>query len=153
MNYTDTDISVLAEMIRNNDISVEKVIEWAYSQYTNEGVEPWIEKITLSQDKADLLEVIRDNFRIDEELSSEVKAGKVAFDYFKNNIGLAAALRALLYDVFIDNNINEELKQLAIAEDYYDWHDNPNSEALKIAKPILEKYLDYYEPSHRKFSV
>ena len=153
MNYTDADISILAHMIKNNDISVEEVIEWAYSQYTDNGVEPWIEKVTLALDKSDLLDVLRDNFRISEELEPEVRAGKIAHDYFQEKLSLMDALRALLYDVFIDSEINEEKKQLYIAEDYFEWHESPNTEALKMAQPILEKYLDKYELSHRKFGA
>ncbi len=65
-------------MVKTNELSVEKVIEWAYSQFTDKGVEPWIEKITLALDKSDVLDVLNNNFKINEKLSIEIQAGKIA---------------------------------------------------------------------------
>jgi len=97
MNYSETDINILADMVKCNDLSVERVVEWAYSQYSDNGVEPWVEKITLASDKLDVLDVLRNNFHIHEELSYEIHAGKISFEYFHKKVSLEVTLSRLLY--------------------------------------------------------
>ncbi len=153
MNYTETEINILADLIKSNYLSVEKTLEWAYSQYTDNGVEAWIEKVSLSYDKSDILEVLRNNFIIKEELGTDIQAGKIAFQYYKKEINLETAISNLLYDVFFDSEVDEEKSNLYIAEDLFGWHKSAENEAFFIVKPILEKYLVFYESAFNKFSA
>ncbi len=151
MSYSDADISIFANLIQANDISVSQVNDWAYAQYTNEGVEQWIEELALANDKQEVLETLRKNFNVSEKLGLEVLAGVAASDYFRNKVGLHETLSRLLFDIFIDSEMNEEKANLYLAEDFFGWHQQAESEALEVSKPILEKYAATYEESRKKF--
>jgi hypothetical protein len=153
MEYTDEDISIFADLIQANDISVADAIDWAYSQYTDVGVEPWIEELSLALDKKEVLEILRKNFNFNENISNEALAGKVAHDYFQKRTGLQETISRLLFDILIDTDLDQEKTNLYVAEDYFGWHQNPEVEALKVARPILEKYSTKYEQARRKFSA
>ena len=153
MIFTDTDISIFAKLIQANDISVAGAINWAYSQHTDDGAEPWIEELAIAHDKEEVLSILRNSFSVSEHLSNQVIAGKVAFEYFQKKVGLHEAISRILFDIFIDTELGEEKTNLYIAEDFFGWHQQPEIEALKIAKPILIKYATIYEHSHNKFSA
>ena len=65
---------------------------------------------------------------------------------------LKIALESLLFD--LDLQLSKEDRQnLYIAEDYFGWHNQPESEALKLVLPIFEKYKPIYESAVAKFGV
>ena len=153
MSYTDTDINILADLIRTNGLSLAEVIDWAYSQYAEESIEPWIEKLSLANDKKEALEILQNNFNITEELGQEILAGKVAFEYFQKKTDLHETLSRLLFDIFSGSELNEEKTDLYMAEDFFRWHHQAESEALKVAKPVLEKYAARYKEARERFNT
>ena len=151
MKYTDTDNNLLAHLIECNNFTYERATEWACTQYTDNGIEPWIEKIVLANDASEILEILRENFEISIDKYTDLKAGRVAVEYFDQKINLQTAIHRLLHGDLIENK--NEKSDLYVAEEYFNWHENPEKQAIKIVKPILKKYLSLYENSYCKFSV
>ena len=45
-------------MLEKNRFTYSEVIDWAYSQYSDQGIDPFIEKIGLALDKEEIIELI-----------------------------------------------------------------------------------------------
>lgn len=133
-------------------MSYEKAIEWAYSQYTDEGGDPFIEKISLASDVSEIIELICNNFQVYGETTQDFLAGEAASKYSKERLSLYNAIARILFDLDLELP-KEELQELYIAEDYFGWHDHAEKEAARHVLPIFNKYRPIYEYAVEQFSV
>ena len=150
MIYSSHEFNILSYMLRKNRFTYNQVINWAYSQYTNEGIDPFIEKIGLALDKEEILELISNEFQVYGEPRPEFLTGEVVKKYEKNELSLCKTLRVILYDLDLEL-IKSKKTELYIAEDYYDWHKSPDEKAKVHAEPIFQEYLPEYENEIAKF--
>jgi hypothetical protein len=152
MKFAADDYNILYYLLRENSLSYDRAIEWAYSQFTDDGIDPFIEKISLATDVAEILELISNQYQVYGEPSAEFLVGEAATKFFTNQITLNEALNKVLY--YIDVELPEEAKtELYIAEDYFDWHEHQETEAIKHALPVFNKYSPIYESFVSKFST
>lgn len=152
MKHSADEYNVLSYLLKKNTISYETIIEWAYSQYTDDGVEPFVEKISLAADVSEVLDFISNEFQVHGGPSQEFLAGEAASKYSKEQLSLYDAIARILFD--LDLNLPEEERQeLYIAEDYFCWHNQAEEEAVKHVLPIFIKYRSIYERAVAKFSV
>lgn len=152
MKHCADEYNVLSYLLKKNGISYEKAIEWAYSQYTDEGVDPFVEKISLASDVSEILEMISNEFQVYGEPSQEFLAGETASKYSNEQISLYGVVARILFDLDLELS-EEERHELYIAEDYFGWHNQAEKEAIKHVLPILGKYRPIYEHAVAKFSV
>lgn len=152
MKYGAEEYNVLSYLLKKNVISYEKAIEWAYNQYTEKGVDPFVEKISLAFDVSEILEMISNEFQVVGEPSQEFLAGEVACRYSNKQISLYDAVAQILFDLDLELP-EEERQELYIAEDYFGWHNQAEEEAVKHVLPIFGKYRPIYECAVAKFSV
>ncbi len=139
-------------MLRKNRFTYGQVIDWAYSQYSDQGIDPFIEKIGLALDKEEIIELISNEFQVYGEPIAEFLTGEVVKRYECNELSLCEALRVILYDLDIDL-VKAKKTELYIAEDYYDWHKSPDEKAKAHAEPIFREYLPVYENEIAKFAI
>jgi len=139
-------------LFSRNIISYKKVIDWAYAQYTNEGIDPFIEKITLAMDLADVYELITDKFHVSGVPDEDFLIGEISSNFFNKKFTLKEAIWRVLYD--LDATLSEEeLLNMNLADDLFDWHDNAEEEALKLTLGIFNRYRPIYESELSKFKV
>lgn len=142
-------------MIDRNIVSVKEGVEWGYSLYTDEGAPEWVEKLVLSEDKYEFIDILKLKFKLDGHLTFEQKAGEVAFRYKTGEINLYTAINELLFDLYPDDKeLEKEKSKLYLAEDYYGWEDNidPDIKALEEAGEIIDKYHQAYITSYEKIT-
>lgn len=152
MKHSATEYNVFSYLLKKNEISYEKAIEWAYSQYTDEGVDPFIESISLATDVSEILELIRSEFQVCGEPSQEFLAGESASKYSQEQLTLYNAIARILFGLDLELP-EKERQELYIAEDYFGWHDQAEKEAFKHVLPIFSKYRPVYEHAIAKFRV
>ncbi|WP_413662943.1 hypothetical protein ACG1BZ_17500 [Microbulbifer sp. CNSA002] len=152
MKHSAAEYNVLSYLLKKHVMSYEKAIEWAYSQYTDEGVDPFIESISLAMDVSEILELISSEFQVYGEPSQDFIAGEAASKYSKEQLSLYDAIARILFDLDLELP-EEELQELYIAEDYFGWHDQAEKEAVKHVLPIFSKYRPVYEHAVAKFGV
>jgi len=116
MKHSADEFNVLSYLLKKNVISYEKAIEWVYSQYTDEGGDPFVEKITLASDVSEILEMISKEFQVHGEPGQEFLAGEAASKYSNEQISLYDALARILFDLDLELS-EEECQELYIAED------------------------------------
>ena len=58
MNFSSHEFNILSYMLEKNRFTYSEVIDWAYSQYSDQGIDPFIEKIGLALDKEEIIELI-----------------------------------------------------------------------------------------------
>ncbi|WP_226647323.1 hypothetical protein [Microbulbifer variabilis] len=152
MKYSAAEYNVLSYLLKKNVMSYEKAIEWAYSQYTDEGADPFIEKISLASDVSEMLELISNDFQVYGEPSQDFLVGEAASKYSKGQLTLYDAIQRILFDLDLELP-EEDQQELYIAEDYFGWHDQAEKEAVKHVLPIFSKYRPVFESAVAKFSV
>ncbi len=152
MIYTPSDYNILSYLLKKNSISYNQAIEWAYSKYTDEGIDPFIEKVGLAIDKEDILELIGNEYQVYGDPQPEFLIGEIAKQYSKSELSLEQAIRRILYrlDVVLPK---EDEQEFYIADDYYDWHENPDIEAEKHVLSIMQKHQSTYEKEVAKFII
>ncbi len=152
MKYSAEDFNILCYLLTQTEVSYESAVAWANSQYTDEGIDPFIEKIALASDVSDIVELIVSEYQVSGEPSGEFLLGEAAAKYEQGKLALGDALKRALY--YMNAELPEDdLAVLYEAEDYFDWHDNPEAEAIKLAKPIFDKYMPLYERALARFST
>jgi len=52
MKFSAEDYNVLSYVLKNNFMSHEQAFTWTYTQYSDQGVDPFIEKLSLASDVA-----------------------------------------------------------------------------------------------------
>ena len=152
MTYTFSDYNILSYLLKKNRITYSQAIEWAYSKYTDDGIDPFIEKIGLAIDKEDILELIGNEYQVYGDPQPEFLIGEIAKQYSMSELTLEQAVRRILYRLDVDLPKDEEQK-FYIADDYYDWHDSPDIEAEKHVVPIMQKHQSTYEKEVAKFTT
>ncbi|OZG69928.1 hypothetical protein BTA51_28670 [Hahella sp. CCB-MM4] len=152
MKHSADEYNVLSYLLKKNAISYEKAIEWAYSQYTDEGIDQFVERISLASDVSEILEMISNNFQVYGEPDQDFLVGEAASKYSNAQISLYDAVARILFDLDLELP-EEERQELYIAEDYFGWHDQAEEEAVKHVQPIFSKYRPIYERAVAKFSV
>lgn len=152
MKFSAEDYNVLSYILKKNFISYESAITWAYSQYTDQGIDPFIEKLSLASDVAEMIVSISSTYQVYGEPSNEFLAGEVAKEYSEERLSLYAAITRILFDLDLELP-EEERQELYIAEDYFGWHDSAESQAIVHAKPLFDKYRPIYEHAVAKFSI
>ena len=152
MKHSADEYNVLSYLLKKNTLSYEKVIEWAYSQYTDEGVDPFVEKISLASDVSEILEMISNEFQVHGEPGQEFLAGEAASRYSNEQISLYDAVARMLLDLDLELP-EKERQELYIAEDYFGWHNQAEEVAVKHVLPIFCKYRPIYERAVAKFGV
>ncbi len=152
MKYSACDYNVLSYLLDRNEISYKELIAWSYDQYTDEGIDPFIEKISLTSDLQEVIELIANEYEVYSEPEAKFLLGEAADKYFCNKINLQQAINKYLFDID-DGLLKTEKSDLYLAEDYYGWHDTPDIEAEKIALPIFKKYRPFYASKASKFKA
>jgi hypothetical protein len=152
MKFSAEDYNVLSYALKKNFMSYEQAITWAYAQYTDRGVDPFIEKISLASDSAEIIEFISNAYQVYGEPSNEFLAGETAKEYSEEKLSLYSAISRILFDLDLELP-EDERKELYIAEDYFGWHDSAESQASAHATPLFDKYRPIYEHAVSKFSI
>ena len=152
MKFSAEDYNVLSYVLKKNFISYEQAIAWAYAQYTDHGIDPFIEKLSLASDVAEMIELISSTYQVYGEPSNEFLAGEAAKAYSEEKLSLYITISRILFDLDIEL-LEEERQELYIAEDYFSWHDSAESQAIVHAQPLLDKYRPIYENAVTKFSI
>jgi len=152
MKFSSIDYNILSYVLKNNFMSYRLAIDWAYRQYTDQGIDPFIEKISQAGDVSEIRELISNEHQVYGEPSNEFLAGETAKAYAQNQLSLHIAISRILYD--LDLSLPEEERQeLYIAEDYFGWHDDAENKSFEHVKPLFNKYSTAYENAIAKFSV
>ncbi len=152
MKFSAEDYNVLSYVLKKNFISYEQAVAWTYAQYTDHGIDPFIEKLSLASDVSEMIELISNTYQVYGEPSNEFLAGEVAKAYSEENLSLYATISRILFD--LDLALPEkEKRELYIAEDYFGWHHFAESQAIVHALPLLDKYRLIYEHAVAKFSI
>lgn len=152
MKFSAEDYNVLSYVLKQNFMSYDQAIAWAYAQYTDHEIDPFVEKLSLASDVAEIIELISNAFQVYGEPSNEFLAGEAAKAYSENKLSLYAAISRILFE--LDLELPEvERQELYIAEDYFGWHDSAESQAIVHAMPLFDKYRPIYENAVAKFSI
>lgn len=133
-------------------MSYDQVITWAYAQYSDQGIDPFIEKVSLASDVAEIIELISNSYQVYGEPSKEFLAGEAAKEYSEGKLSLDTVINRILHNLDLDLPENER-QELYIAEDYFGWHDLAESKAIAHAMPLFDKYRPVYEDAVAKFCV
>ncbi len=152
MKFGAEDYNVLSCVLKKNLMSYERAIAWAYTQYTDQGIDPFVEKLSSASDVAEMIESIRNAYQAYGEPSNEFLAGEAAKEYSDGRLSLYAAITRILFELDLELP-EEERQELYIAEDYFSWHDSAESQAIVHAKPLFDKYRPIYENAVAKFSI
>lgn len=152
MKFSAEDYNVLSYILKQNLISYDQAIAWAYAQYTDHGIDPFVEKLSLASDVAEIIRFISNTYQVYGEPSNEFLAGEAAKAYSEDKQSLYAAISRILFDLDLELP-EEERQELYIAEDYFGWHDSAESQAIVHAMPVLDKYRPIYEHAVAKFNI
>lgn len=152
MKFSVEDFNVLSYTLKKNFMSYEQAIAWAYSQYTDEGIDSFIEKLSLASDSAQMIELISNTYQVYGEPSNEFLAGEAAKEYSEDKLSLYSAISRILFDLDLELPEHER-QELYIAEDYFGWHDSAESRAIVHAMPLFDKHRPAYEHAVAKFSI
>ena len=90
-------------------MSYEQAITWAYDQYTDQGIDPFIEKLSLASDVAEMFECISNAYQVYGEPSDEFLAGEAAKQYSKSELSLYSTISRILFD--LDLELPEDERQ------------------------------------------
>ena len=150
MKLSASDYNNLSYLLKKNALSHNDIVEWAYSNFTEDGVDKTLERISLTDNSRELTDLISEVFHVYGEPTSEFLAGEAAIGFFDGSCSMYDAICRLLFDLDLEE---DETKRLYIAEDYFGWHNFPEVKAIKIAKPIFLKYGAAYERAIKIFSV
>lgn len=152
MKFSAYDYNIFSYVLKHNFMSYDQAIAWAYAQYTDQGIDPFVEKLSLASDTAEIIELIGSAYQVYGEPSEEFLAGEAAKAYSEDKLSLYAAISRILFD--LDLELPEaERQELYIAEDYFGWHDSAEAKAIIHAMPLFNKYRPIYEHAVAKFSV
>ncbi|MGF1741914.1 hypothetical protein L4C34_12705 [Vibrio profundum] len=137
------DYNILSYFLRKNIVSYDQVISWAFAQHGWEASECFIEKVSVSLDANEVIDLIGDTYQVYGKPSNEFLIGEIANKYSDDKCSLYAAISHLLFD--LDFGLSErEREELYLADDYFSWHDSAELKAKEHALPILHKYLSIY---------
>lgn len=140
-------------MIDRNKITHSQVVEWAYAQFENDGVQEWIYKITLTINLYEIREILLFEFEI-HELDTSFSLGVIAYKFENDLISYRNAAIEVWYLLSDDKKWNkEEVSQSYLMEDYLNWHNNPKEVVNPILKKILKRHSKEYVSILKYFLV
>ena len=158
MRPHDQDCHTLAYLLKEEVLSFEQVISWSLSQYSDQGIDPFIEKIGSAIDLDNLYEILSSRGE-NHQVSDAFIVGAGATQYIKTQD--SSIMNDLVHDSNGDIDLpKDDLEILLDAWGYgICYSDYPLSEAeqnnyeekKKNALPILEKYVSVYEQAIEKF--
>ena len=143
MKYSPEDYNFLVYLLTKNTISYKEIVDWSYTQYTDEGIDPFIEKIVLSSDLDEVVELIQDTYCVYGEVDDEILLGEIGYKYHRGDLHMGQAARVVLYDLDVKLS-KEDKSNLYIADDYFDWHSTPE----KVAAETVNNFFDSYRPTY-----
>ena len=152
MKFSTDDYNILSYFLKKYYMSYDQVITWAYAQYSDQGIDPFIEKVSLASDIAEIIELISNSYQVYGEPSKEFLAGEAAKEYSEGKLSLYTVINRILHNLDLELPENER-QELYIAEDYFGWHDLAESKAIVHAMPLFDKYRPVYEDAVAKFCV
>ena len=152
MQYNSEDYNVLSYLLSKNVLSYEDGLRWAYSQFTSDGVDPFVEKISWASDVREIIELISNEHQVYGSPSNQFLLGEIADKYLKKEINISLAIHSALYVSDLEFEKEEE-KALYLADDYFGWHDKAEFEAEKLVNPIFIKYRLAYTCLASKFQA
>ena len=152
MKLSTDDYNVLSYVLKKNIMSYDQAVSWSYAQYTDQGIDPFIENVSLASDVSEIIELISNAYQVYGKPSKEFLAGEVAKAYSEGRLSLEAAISHILFGLDLELP-DDERKELYIAEDYFGWHEAAESRAILHAKPLFDKYRPIYESAVAKFGV
>ena len=152
MKLHASEYNIFCYLLETNTISHARAVEWAYNQYHNEGVEPFIERIALTTDSAEIRELISNTFQVYGTPEKEFLSGEVVEKFYSKRLSLYEAMARILFDLRPEMAKEDEQK-LYIAEDYFGWHRNAEEEALKVVQEIFKKYHTIYTNAVSTFGI
>jgi len=160
MNRGDDESIALAHLLYTGVLSFDDVVEWAFEQYTDKGIDPYIEKIGLAIDIEEMYEILgshgcghpRDEFWIGAAASEYYKSGSLDLilalghrgGWGINEINLPKDEANKLYDAVQTYDLYlEDCTDEAIQEQY---------ERLRnISLELFDKYHPIYKKAVARF--
>ncbi|TQV77182.1 hypothetical protein FLL45_04340 [Aliikangiella marina] len=152
MKYSAEDYNFLIYVLKKNIISYKELIDWSYTQYTDEGIDPFVEKIVLSSDLGEVVKLIQDSFCVYGDIDEKTLLGEISHKYYQGELNMRKAVQIVLYDWDIKLSKEDE-SNLYIADDYFDWHPNPEKMAAEIVNDFFNPYRPIYEALLLKFKA
>ena len=140
-DITDQEASFLYYLINHFKIKHEEVIQWAYTQFDNDGVVGWIEKLITTFELSEIKQILESEFDI-YDIESDIILGEIAHNYQQKIISWSQAATEVYLVITDSESCNQQQKDQAdIMDDYFDWHKNPK----KVVVPILESLILKHE--------
>ena len=152
MKLSALEYNILSYLLSTNVISHNGAVEWAFNQYSNNGVDPFVEKITLTIDSSEIRHLISDTFQAYGEPSKDFLFGETVEQFIRKQLSLNEAINRVLFDIE-PNMTKEDEQKMYIAEDYFSWQKNAESEALKLVRDVFHKYHAIYKSAVSTFGV
>ncbi|WP_144392563.1 hypothetical protein [Pleionea sediminis] len=143
-NITDYQASIFYRKLDKYEMTVQDFVDWAYAQYDDDGALPWIEQAALCYDIVEAKAILTDNFQIQFELDKSYLVGELADKLERNEISAYKAVWHLFYTLDDLDWTKEEETEIYTMEDYYGWHNNPDS----VVIPRLKKLIDPFKKNY-----
>jgi hypothetical protein len=152
MVISKPEAELFAHLIRTNALSHSSVVDWAYAQYTDAGCpEPWIDDLAASSCSADAVAVLEETFGELRGLALEDRIGEAVFLLGTGVISVRQCVTRLMDSVCHDAEDHPLATLVYLADDYFDWHHNPEHEARSAIAPIVQQYLRPFAQKHARF--
>ena len=164
MKPGDSNCEVLAYLLRNKLLNFEEAESWAFSQYTDNGIDPFIEKIGLAIDIDELYEILEKNGT---EINHEFLIGKAAQAYEES--GCFTEIENYISEFIWGDDFDyvklpkKEAESIYKAYKYYyntidaDCYDHivesAREKCTEIVLALFKKYLPHYKKSIEKFNL
>ena len=152
MNYTSKEYNFLLYVMSKNIMTYQEVLEWSYTQYTDDGIDPFIEKIVLSSDSEEVFQLVRNTFQVYGEISEELQIGEVASNFSNGKISLCKAVREILFGLDVELNKKDQ-ELLYLADHLYDCYGNESDAIENEVENVLKPYALKYNKLIELFSV
>ena len=163
MKPGDHDSKVLAYLLRTEKMTFKDAESWAFSQYTDNGIDPFIEQIGLAIDIDDLYELLKQNGF---NMSYEFIIGEAAAEYMEFGcLNLIEDFVGEFIWVSGPNEIELPDEVMILCNSYKKYYNSMDAECLddivekyrkqwlEITLDLFEKYLPFYKKSVAKFNL
>ena len=160
----DSDSKVLAYLLRNELLSFKEVELWAFSQYTDDDIDPLIEEISFAIDKGEIYGILEEyGF----EISHEFLVGKAAQAYEES--GSFSEIENYISEFIWNDDLDYIKLPKKEAENIYNTYkhyyntieagcldhiiESAREKCIEVILPLFEKYLPIYKKSIAKFNL
>ncbi|MCO7222734.1 hypothetical protein [Pleionea sp. CnH1-48] len=82
------DYNVLLYLIDKKVVSFDQVMSWAYAQYSDDGIDPFIEEISFALTIGDVRDLIKDNFSVGGEPKDDFLSGEAVKNFVKGVLNI-----------------------------------------------------------------